>query len=131
MLFLRVALNLTWGLIQNVLGLAVFMLNVFRPHYVKDGSIVTLWRLKYSSMCLGLFIFLSENSSEKGGAIYRHEYGHLVQSAILGPLYLPIIALPSLLWASTFPRKKRTVPYDSFYPEKWATKLGNRVLIKK
>ena len=56
----------------------------------------------------------------------KHEYGHTIQSKILGPLYLLVIGLPSLLWAwlGENYRKKNKVSYYAFYTEKWANKLG-------
>ena len=58
----------------------------------------------------------------------RHEYGHTIQSRILGIFYIPIIAVPSLMWAvfHTFAIKVLglRIDYFWFYTEKWANKLG-------
>lgn len=54
---------------------------------------------------------------------WNHEYGHTRQSLILGPLYLLIVGLPSLLWAWWW-NERRGVSYYSFYTEKWADRLG-------
>ena len=56
----------------------------------------------------------------------RHERGHQIQSFILGPLYLLIIGLPSIIWCRCFEnyRKTNDISYYSFYTEKWANKLG-------
>jgi hypothetical protein len=45
---------------------------------------------------------------------------------MLGPLYLLVIGLPSLLWAwlGDNYREKHGVSYYDFYTEKWANKLG-------
>lgn len=58
----------------------------------------------------------------------RHEYGHTLQSLLLGPLYLLVIGLPSFLWCQ-LPffqerRKRRHISYYSFFPERWADALG-------
>lgn len=53
----------------------------------------------------------------------KHEYGHTVQSRYLGPLYLFIVGIPSLLWAAWY-RKHKRGSYYAFYTEKWADKLG-------
>jgi hypothetical protein len=57
----------------------------------------------------------------------KHEYGHAIQSRILGPLYLIIIGIPSIIWAALYgsiiPRYKNN--YYRFYTEKWADKLMN------
>ena len=54
-----------------------------------------------------------------------HEYGHSIQSKILGPLYLLVIGLPSIIWAGLFEkyRNKHKISYYSFFTEKWANKL--------
>lgn len=53
--------------------------------------------------------------------LLAHEYGHLRQSRALGPLYLCVIGLPSLLHAAVsrllrWPRHR----YLRFYTEAWA-----------
>ncbi|MCU7947074.1 MAG: hypothetical protein KZQ72_10615, partial [Candidatus Thiodiazotropha sp. (ex Cardiolucina cf. quadrata)] len=58
--------------------------------------------------------------------VLLHEYGHYLQSLLLGPLYLPLIGLPSICWASIkkagyFP----AVPYHAFPTEWWAERLAN------
>ena len=60
-----------------------------------------------------------------------HEYGHTIQSIILGPLYLLIIGIPSSIWAMTFNNKGNTISYYSFYTEKWANVLGEKVTKEK
>lgn len=54
----------------------------------------------------------------------KHEWGHTVQSKILGPFYLFVVGIPSLLWAAL---QGNVVKKDCswFYTEKWADKIGN------
>ena len=61
---------------------------------------------------------------------WNHEYGHARQSLYLGPFYLLIVGIPSLLWAAYW-TPDRGVSYYSFYTEKWADKLGGVVRTKK
>ena len=126
----------TWGLLQTAAGAAVFLVYRKCPHYFYHGAVVTQYPL-FSSLSLGLFIFLTDKPprDRRGlipqGEISRrmlvHEYGHTVQSLILGPLYLPAAGLPSALWAH-LPRCQRKwrgdVSYFSFYTEKTANSLG-------
>jgi hypothetical protein len=49
-----------------------------------------------------------------------HEWGHSIQCRILGPLYLPVVAIPSFLRANF-----GAGTYLNFYTEKWAENLGN------
>lgn len=55
----------------------------------------------------------------------KHEYGHTRQSLYLGPLYLIVIGLPSLIWAGLKKFTFKKINYYSFFTEKWADKLGN------
>lgn len=60
-----------------------------------------------------------------------HEKGHYLQGLYLGPLYLLIIGLPSILMAfyctlrERITKKSTSDLYYNFYPEKWANLLGN------
>jgi hypothetical protein len=87
-----------------------------------------------------MFIFLNDTDLDKSDkeAISKmdydllvHEYGHCLQSILLGPLFLPVIAIPSILWA-TLPcferfRSRKGVSYYELYCEKWANRFGDRV----
>lgn len=128
---MKLLLQWTWGIFQNLVGLVIFLVNIDRKHYWYHGAVVTEWRFKSGSMGMGMFIFLSKNATEHTKI---HEYGHTVQSVILGPLFLPVIGLPSLLWCG-LPmmkcyRKRTGVSYYKFYPERWANYIGYK-LIKK
>lgn len=131
-------LQWTWGILQNVLGLCIFLLNIKRKHFIYHGAVVTIWKCPESSMGLGMFIFQSEKAlkekenkftEEEAQRMTRvHEYGHTLQSIILGPLFLLVIGIPSMAWAK-IPcfkryRAEKDVSYFSFYTEKWANSLG-------
>lgn len=67
---------------------------------------------------MGQYIIL-HSTKEKS---IKHEYGHCIQSRILGPLYLIVIGLPSIMHAWLCRCKNHS--YYDFYPEKWADKLA-------
>ena len=135
----------TWGVLQTLLGAFFFLAHIREKHYFYHGAIVTGWSYP-NSASLGLFLFIADpqksdkkekkNSSldELPERLLLHEYGHTIQSLILGPLYLPFMALPSALWCSLpYCKKKRErkgISYYSFFPEKWADRLGEKVLGK-
>lgn len=127
--WLYVLCQCTWGLPQTLVGFVIFLLNIRRHHFIYKGAVATQWKLG-GSVSLGLFLFLGmsheEPTSEYEKDLIRHEYGHTIQSLILGPLFLPIIGLPSVVWAGMFQkyRKKRKVSYYRFYTERWANKAG-------
>lgn len=118
----------TWGLPQTVLGAGVLAIaGRGCPHYRFRSARVTEWRLK-RGLSLGPFIFVPRNCPRR---LVVHEYGHTVQSLILGPFYLPVIVLPSLTWAGVPAlerrRHHRGVSYYTFYTERWANALAERV----
>jgi len=58
-----------------------------------------------------------------------HELGHTKQSRLLGPLYLPVVGLPSISRAAyaLVHREvtgKQWTGYYEGYPENWADRLG-------
>lgn len=126
-----------WGLPQTLLGLVVFAAHAGSPHRLFHGAVVTFWESR-KALSLGPFVFLRGLSSVREPPepeepeLLVHEYGHTVQSLILGPLYLVIIGLPSVVWLNAAPlarlRKRRRISYYSFYTERSANWLGERVL---
>ncbi len=110
----------TWCLPQTLVGLVAKLIwkgQKYNHYYV--------WTNTSGSISLGKFVFLSENSKDNINTV-KHEFGHQKQSFILGPLYLLVIGLPSIIWANFFGkyRQKHNKSYDDFYTERWANKLG-------
>ena len=128
---LYILLQCTWGIAQTLVGAAVMLFNLGKPHRMYHGAVVTEWGL-CGSVSLGMFIFLSKNkNADHKKRLLMHEYGHTVQSLMLGPMYLVVIGLPSVLWAGLpccdHLRRKKQISYYSFYPERWADHLGERI----
>lgn len=116
----------TWGLPQNLVGLIVFLVCRKRPHGTYRGCITTRWNNR-GSMGMGMFLFLGSEDPQ----VRVHEFGHSVQSVILGPLFLPVMGIPSFLWCN-IPyfrrlRKEKGISYYRFYPESTANWLGAKV----
>ena len=55
--------------------------------------------------------------------IPMHEFGHTIQSRILGPFYLPFIGLPSIGHAGAWNLFGQEWNYYDFYTESWANRL--------
>ena len=127
----------TWGLPQTLVGAGVFLAHARKPHFRYHGAIVTTWESR-KAVSLGLFVFLNGPDGAKASAadvdqqLLAHEYGHTIQSLILGPLYLPVIGLPSVLWLNLPACKQRRLrtggSYHAFYTERWANSLAARFL---
>lgn len=125
---LYVLCQCSWGGLQTLLGLLVFLREADRPRFWYHGALVVRWRSAFS-LSLGMFVFLSAGEREARRWLI-HEYGHTVQSLILGPAYLPAVGLPSLIWALhpglVRRRRERGVPYTALCTERWADRLGER-----
>ena len=113
----------TWGLPQTLIGFIVFLICLQQPHGIYHGCITTRWNNR-GSLGMGMFLFLGSEDPQ----VRVHEFGHSVQSLILGPLFLPIMGIPSFLWCNLAPcrrlRKEKGVSYYRFYPESTANRLG-------
>lgn len=71
---------------------------------------------------LGKYIFINQDYKDKYMVI-KHECGHVKQSKILGPLYLIVIGLPSIIHACLHKHICKDKNYRHIYTEKWADKL--------
>ncbi len=136
----------TWGILQSLLGFFVFLCNLKCRHYLYHGAVVTEWDDK-SSVSLGMFVFVTKEPyfyeklkneykiDELSSRLLVHEYGHTIQSLILGPLYLIVIGIPSTLWGflpfCARARKEKQISYFWFFTEKWANVLGEKVSAQK
>ena len=122
-------IQFTWGLTVNLVGLLAFLCCRIRFSGIRfRNSIVTCLPGNHGGLSLGIFIFLSVPNVSENSGLCAHEYGHTVQCLFLGPLYWPVIALPSVIWRCFFSgyRKKHHIPYDSLYCERWATAWGKK-----
>ncbi len=125
-------LQILWGFPQTLLGFAVFLCNTKASHYRYHGSIVTEWKKK-TGLSLGLFLFVPAGNTGKDFLV--HEYGHTIQSLLLGPFYLLVIGIPSVLWCNlrcfAKLRRKRRISYQHLYTERWANRLGEKTTGEK
>ena len=116
-------LQWTWGFPQTFIGFIVYLCNLKKPHETYRGCIVTRWNL-HGSMGMGMFLFLGCHDPK----VRVHEYGHAIQSLIFGPLFLPIMGIPSFLWCNLpvccKARRNKHISYYRFYPESTANRLG-------
>lgn len=124
-----IIIQLTWGILQTLMGAAVFLLYINCPHRSYRCAVDTRWN-RTDGLSLGLFIFTPCQDTAYSDRIRVHEYGHCIQSLVLGPLYL-IICIISVIWMH-FPyfisiRKKKHLPYTSCFVEAWASKWGERI----
>lgn len=124
-------LQCSWGAAQTLLGAGLFLYHLKRPHHFFRGAVLTDWPCR-GGISLGPFIFAADDTKMKSPqarrAMAAHEFGHTLQSLLLGPFYLPVIGLPSFLWANC-PRcqnlrRQSAIPYSFLYTERWADQLA-------
>lgn len=121
-----------WQLPQNIIGAILFCIySTFSDVIVVDeGTSVSVYTSIKGGLSLGAFNFLQKgyyrNPSKYVEKTILHTKGHGKQSRILGPLYLLVIGLPSVIWKAlrTCFKYFRKKDYYSCYTEKWADKLA-------
>lgn len=112
-----------WQFPQNLLGLLLLLIyNYDKKYHELNGRKFYYTNEMPSGISLGNYIILSREDYNNS---FRHEYGHSIQSRYLGPLYLLIIGLPSLLGNIYAQIKHKSSAWYYSQPwEKWADKLG-------
>ena len=133
--FLRILTEI-WQLPQHIIAYVIMLVNrkSKRLYISKDGiRYYLVKRLFNSGISLGNYIFLDLDGffNEYECSIIKHEHGHQIQSLILGPLYLIIIGLPSIIGniidRIKYKYFKKYYDSDFYYKqpwEAWADKLG-------
>lgn len=126
-----------WQLPQNLLGLILILF--YRPDVkliAENGNEVHFSDSMPGGISLGKYSIISKyyiRSHMTDKAILdldvtKHEaLGHGTQSRWLGPFYLPVVGLQSIIWAWIYPCK--AFPYSKngyykFWTESWADKLA-------
>ena len=119
------SLKWIWQFPQNMLGICLegMLCNASTRGIKEDGN-QTIWCSAFSSpMSLGDYLFMSANATKES---IEHECGHSRQSTILGPLYLLVIVLPSVIHNIVYSIcNKLGLKWDyyKFYTEHWL--MGN------
>lgn len=128
-----------WELPQNIIGIVLYFLVKGR---IKKKEIIKkhiFCKVTGFAISLGEFIFWTDDKNliiELKQPNKVHEYGHAIQSKLLGPLYLIIIGIPSLgrnIYGILYYYIKKKIwrHYFDGYPEDWADKLGNKFFPNK
>ena len=110
-----------WQFPQNMLAVCLegILCNAVTRGTKKEGNQIIWCDLLYIPISLGNYLFMPTNSSEES---IEHECGHSRQSNKLGPLYIPIIGIPSLLYNIVYYicyKLGFKWDYSKFYTEHW------------
>ena len=127
--YIKDSLMWLWQLPQNMLALFIegFLCGAAYRKDIVDGNIVIECKAISAAMSLGDYVFINESTTK---STIKHECGHCKQSNILGPLYLLVIGIPSLLHNIVhYLCYKVGIKwnYYSFYTEAWANKLAENI----
>lgn len=117
------AMTLVGTLCAAALGVAALFDNKITFHkyywiyYIKVGP--DLW----GGMDASLMFLRDQKSTEE---VNEHEWGHSLSQSFLGPLFIFLVALPSVFrwWQRWLFPKKNWKPYDAFWAEDLATQTG-------
>lgn len=124
-------LSFTWGLLWTMIGLltALVIVIVFRKEVlvVKHQGRLRIHFIKrnFGGVSMGVVIITSGEFTNQ--TLVRHELGHTLQSAWFGPLFIPLIAIPSGIRYQLWSRIKKKYPgkkYNDIWFERQATELG-------
>lgn len=115
-----------WQLPQHLIAVVYYLLLRMRKQVLmvekgEDGACIICTKGTMGNISFGKYVFVSFISSEE---TKKHEMGHSKQSLYLGPLYLIVIGIPSIVWALTHRWLAPNKPYDWFFTEAWANRLA-------
>lgn len=126
-------LNLTWGLLMNIIGgaVAVCLLSIGRrPTRYGDCLCFTVGKGR-DGVSFGLVMIVGCESSIN---TKNHEHGHAVQNALFGVFMPFVVGVPSVIryWHFTIAEKRGKAgtlpPYDSVWFEGQATRWGEEYI---
>lgn len=125
--YIKDSLMWLWQFPQNLLAICIEGIlceAAYREGIVRGNTIIYNYVLP--TMSLGSYIFVNTMSTDTA---VKHSHGHSKQSRILGPLYLVVIGIPSLLHLIVYSicgMMGFSWNYYKFYPELWANKLAEK-----
>ena len=127
-------LKYLWQLPQNIVGL--LLVGIYQPdrfHKMQNGNLICYSYKMKGGISLGKYSLVNVchyrqdiNESLKRDTVRHEAIGHAKQSLYLGWLYLPVVGLQSIVWASLYGRivKPTKNGYYRFWTERWADRLG-------
>ena len=125
--FIYWLLQFTWGFPLNVIGGILAIVLICKGYKPQKFGYAIYFEVgkSWGGLNLGGFFFVQKNASTH---IKRHEYGHSFQNLMLGIFTPFLITIPSAI-RYHYRNYKRAQgcslpPYDSFWCEGWATRLG-------
>lgn len=125
--YIKSLLMWLWQFPQNLLAICIE--GILCEDAYREGKIdgnTLIYNYVLPTMSLGNYIFVNTMFSNTD---IKHSHGHSKQSRILGPLYLVVIGIPSLLHLIVYNICSKigfSWDYYKFYTELWANKLAEK-----
>ena len=124
-------LQCTWGLLYNILSgfIALFALCTKGKPYKFHRGYIILWGRNWGGLELGTGALVANGMGDSWTFhTCCHEMGHCYQSALLGPLSIFLIAIPSMVryWYREFSKKVQP-SYDAIWFEESASAIGGHL----
>ena len=125
--YIKDSLMWLWQFPQNLLAICIEGI-LCQAAYRGDivGGNTMIYNYVLPTMSLGNYIFVNTMSTDID---VKHSHGHSRQSRILGPLYLVVIGIPSLLHLIVYSICSKigfSWNYYKFYTKLWADKLAEK-----
>ncbi|HEX4415267.1 MAG TPA: hypothetical protein VH107_16665 [Lacipirellulaceae bacterium] len=128
----QVVSHFSWELPQQLLGflmgLFLLMRGTINPNARFFKGVLFIETSSFKKGCGVSLGYIVIHGPDSPGSLKQHEFGHCIQSRVLGPFYLLLIGVPSFLWATgwSYGNLHRIVNYDAFFIERSATNLGRK-----
>ena len=124
--------NCTWGIIMTAIGGVVAMVLILsgkRPFKYGGCYFFRVGKKPWGGLNLGLVSLISPHAT---GVTMRHEFGHSIQNAMLGPLAIFLVYIPSFLRYHWFNLRRKLGLINGNYYAAWyehdATELGEKYI---
>lgn len=133
-------LSFTWGLLMSFIGLIVTCVVILKGGKIHKNGCFIIIEIgnNWGGLSLGCFAFCANYSKTNSywfEHTRKHEFGHSLQNIILGPLFIFIVAIPSVIryhyknYCVKYNKKQFDVNwYDSIWFEGTATKYGTKLI---
>ncbi len=123
--FRQIVSKFTWELPQQLAGVFAghvnnIIGNIEDISHSQGATLIETKAENWGGYTLGSII-TADRGTKFGDALFQHEYGHYMQSQIIGPTYFLVVGLPSLVSATVNPLK-----HHRFYTETWADRLAKK-----
>ncbi|MDZ5712973.1 hypothetical protein [Jeotgalibacillus haloalkalitolerans] len=122
-------IQLSWGIVINLFGLLITVILLclgIKPERYNHAVYFEIGE-KWGGVNFGGFLFVQKNASDR---LKSHEYGHSFQNLLLGPFMIFAVTIPSAIryHVRNIQAAKGIMlkPYDDFWCESWATRLGEK-----